>query len=68
MSIWRPGLSLKDVEDHAILAALAHCGGNRTKAAEELRVDPRTLFRKIAQLKRRGFEVPKVMAPAPVGD
>lgn len=45
--VFRPGMSMDDLERLAIEAALAHTKGNRRKAAEELGIGERTLYRKI---------------------
>lgn len=44
-----PG-SLEDSEREAVAAALARCGGNRQRAAAELGISLRTLYRKIKEL------------------
>ena len=43
------GLSLKEIEKRAILEAIAHCGGNRSKAARILEIDRSTLRRKLQE-------------------
>ena len=43
-----PGESLADAEKRQILAALERAGGNRSKAADELGINRRTLHRKLA--------------------
>lgn len=45
--------TLEDLEKQAIAASLRACGGNRTRAAEQLGISRRTLHRKIAEY---GFE------------
>ena len=45
--VFRPGMSMDDLEKLAIESALEHTGGNRRKAAEELGIGERTLYRKI---------------------
>jgi len=45
--VFRPGMSMDDLERLAIESALAHSDGNRRKAAEELGIGERTLYRKI---------------------
>ena len=47
--VYRPGMTLKDLEREAILAALKEVGGNRRKAAEMLDMGERTLYRKIKE-------------------
>ena len=42
------GESLADAEKRQILAALERAGGNRSKAADELGINRRTLHRKLA--------------------
>ena len=46
-----PGLTMAEIEKHAIEAALRDTSGNRRKAAELLGIGERTLYRKI-----RGYE------------
>ena len=50
------GAKLKDLEAMHISDALRRHGGNRTKAAQELGIDPSTLFRKMKSL---DLELPK---------
>lgn len=45
--------TLEDLEKQAIAQALKACGGNRTRAAEQLGISRRTLHRKISEY---GFE------------
>ncbi|MFQ5703368.1 MAG: sigma 54-interacting transcriptional regulator [Gemmatimonadales bacterium] len=45
--IYRPGMTMADVERAAIDAALRETGGNRRQAAEKLGIGERTLYRKI---------------------
>ena len=45
--VYRPGMTLDEMEERAIRAALAEVGGNRRKAAEQLGMGERTLYRKI---------------------
>jgi DNA-binding NtrC family response regulator len=47
--VYRPGMTLEDLEREAITAALADVKGNRRKAAEALGIGERTLYRKIKQ-------------------
>ena len=47
--VYRPGMTLEDLEKEAIAAALADVKGNRRKAAETLGIGERTLYRKIKQ-------------------
>ena len=47
--IYRPGMSMADVERAAIQAALRETNGNRRKAAEILGIGERTLYRKLKQ-------------------
>jgi DNA-binding NtrC family response regulator len=51
--VYRPGMTLEEMEERAIRAALADVGGNRRKAAEQLGMGERTLYRKI---KKYGLE------------
>ncbi len=45
--IYRPGMTMEEVEEEAIRAVLSEVGGNRRKAAERLDIGERTLYRKI---------------------
>jgi hypothetical protein len=45
--VYRPGMSMEDMEREAIRAALQEVGGNRRRAAERLGIGERTLYRKI---------------------
>jgi DNA-binding NtrC family response regulator len=47
--LYRPGMSMADVERAAIEAALKQTRGNRRKAAENLGIGERTLYRKLKQ-------------------
>jgi len=47
--IYRPGMSMTDVERAAIDAALRETHGNRRKAAETLGIGERTLYRKLKE-------------------
>ncbi len=47
--IYRPGMSMSDVERAAIDAALRQTRGNRRKAAETLGIGERTLYRKLKE-------------------
>ncbi len=51
--VYRPGMTMEEMEREAILAALDEVGGNRRKAAERLGIGERTLYRKI---KKFGLE------------
>ncbi len=48
------GKRLKDVEREHILKVLKEAGGQRTKAAEILGVDPKTLYRKLLDYEENG--------------
>jgi transcriptional regulator with PAS, ATPase and Fis domain len=52
--VYRPGMTMEDMEREAIRVALGEVGGNRRKAAERLGIGERTLYRKI---QRFGLEV-----------
>lgn len=62
---WRPakrasqsdliGLKLEDAETHLILEAVARCHGNKTAAAKQLGITPRTLHNKMQKYRRMGF-------------
>lgn len=45
--VYRPGMTMADVEKAAIEAALRDAGGNRREAAQVLGIGERTLYRKI---------------------
>jgi DNA-binding NtrC family response regulator len=45
--VYRPGMTLEELERNAIVAALREVAGNRRKAAEMLGMGERTLYRKI---------------------
>ena len=45
--VFRPGMTLEDLERNAIVAALREVAGNRRKAAEMLGMGERTLYRKL---------------------
>jgi DNA-binding NtrC family response regulator len=47
--VYRPGMTLMDMERAAITAALKQVGGNRRRAAEILDMGERTLYRKIKE-------------------
>ena len=49
--VFRPGMTMADVEREAIVAALTQHRGNRRKAAEMLGIGERTLYRKIKAYK-----------------
>jgi DNA-binding NtrC family response regulator len=51
--LYRPGMTMEEVERQAILLALKEVNGNRRKAAEQLGIGERTLYRKI---KKYGLE------------
>jgi DNA-binding NtrC family response regulator len=47
--VYRPGMTIDDMEREAISAALDQVDGNRRKAAELLGIGERTLYRKISK-------------------
>ncbi len=47
--VFRPGMTMEDLEREAIAAALASVSGNRRRAAELLDIGERTLYRKISK-------------------
>ena len=47
--VYRPGMTMEDLEREAIAAALQEVSGNRRKAAEMLGIGERTLYRKISK-------------------
>jgi len=52
--VFRPGMTMEDLEREAIAVALESVGGNRRKAAELLEIGERTLYRKIAKYDLEG--------------
>jgi DNA-binding NtrC family response regulator len=49
--VYRPGMTMAEVEKEAIAASLSQHRGNRRKAAEMLGIGERTLYRKIKAYK-----------------
>jgi DNA-binding NtrC family response regulator len=47
--VFRPGMTMQDLEREAINAALREARGNRRKAAEMLGIGERTLYRKLKE-------------------
>ena len=47
--VFRPGVTMEDLERQAIAAALSSVNGNRRRAAELLDIGERTLYRKISK-------------------
>src|SRR5690606_6600539 len=47
--VYRPGMTIQDLEREAIILALREVKGNRRKAAENLGIGERTLYRKIKE-------------------
>jgi len=47
--VYRPGMTMAEVERAAIEAVLRETQGNRRKAAEVLGIGERTLYRKLKQ-------------------
>jgi DNA-binding NtrC family response regulator len=47
--VFRPGVTIQEMEKDAIVAALKNVAGNRRKAAEMLGMGERTLYRKIKE-------------------
>jgi transcriptional regulator with PAS, ATPase and Fis domain len=45
--VYRPGMTMEEMEREAILAALREVGGNRRRASDLLGIGERTLYRKI---------------------
>jgi DNA-binding NtrC family response regulator len=50
------GLPVDEVEKRLILATLAHCGGNKSKAARQLQIGLKTLYRKLESYGMKGAE------------
>jgi DNA-binding NtrC family response regulator len=61
--VYRPGMTMDDMEKEAIQLALREVGGNRRKAAEQLQIGERTLYRKIKKYGLQNF--PRAPAPVP---
>jgi DNA-binding NtrC family response regulator len=53
VAVYRTGMTLRDLEEAAITAALREVKGNRRRAAEMLGMGERTLYRKIKE-----YEIP----------
>ena len=49
MIVYRPGMTMQDLEREAIRTALQDVKGNRRRAAEMLGIGERTLYRKIKE-------------------
>src|SRR5690606_25260066 len=49
--VFRPGMTMSDLEREAIIVALREVGGNRRKAVEMLGIGERTLYRKLKEYK-----------------
>jgi DNA-binding NtrC family response regulator len=47
--VYRPGMTMRDMEREAIITALKEVGGNRRAAADLLGIGERTLYRKIKE-------------------
>lgn len=54
--IFRPGMTMQELEREAIDAALRRTGGNRRQAADALGIGERTLYRKIKEYDLNGRE------------
>jgi len=52
--VFRPGMTMEEMEREAIRAALQQVGGNRRKAAETLGIGERTLYRKLKEYDLEG--------------
>jgi len=50
------GLPMDEVEKRMIIATLAHCGGNKSKAARQLQIGLKTLYRKLESYGLKGEE------------
>jgi DNA-binding NtrC family response regulator len=57
MSIWYPGLSIKEAEKQIILEALRFHQGNRTHTAATLGMSLRSLINKLSDYKKQGCSV-----------
>ncbi len=47
--VYRPGMTMSDVERAVIETVLQELAGNRRKAAQVLRIGERTLYRKLKE-------------------
>ena len=56
---WLVGSAIEEIERELILQTLAHCCGNRTRAAGVLGISIRTLRNKIREYEARGLAVPE---------
>lgn len=56
---WLVGRTIAEVERELICVTLAHCHGNRTRAAGVLDISIRALRNKICKYKHSGVPVPK---------
>lgn len=56
---WLVGRTIADVERELICATLAHCHGNRSRAACVLDISIRALRNKIREYKHSGVPVPE---------
>jgi DNA-binding NtrC family response regulator len=52
--VYRPGMTMQDMEREAIRSALRDVDGNRRRAAETLGIGERTLYRKIKEYDLEG--------------
>jgi DNA-binding NtrC family response regulator len=50
---WMVGMSLAEIERHALLQTLAACNGNKARAARMLGVSEKTIYNKLKQYRRR---------------
>jgi DNA-binding NtrC family response regulator len=60
------GRKVEEVEQELILETLAHCLGNRTRAAEILGISIRTLRNKLGEYRAAGIAVPPAPGQAPI--
>jgi DNA-binding NtrC family response regulator len=60
------GRRVEEVERELILETLAHCLGNRTRAAEILGISIRTLRNKLQEYRAAGLAVPPPPGQAPI--
>lgn len=58
MTQWQPGVTLAEVEQHTIIAALKFYHGNRTLASNALGISLRTLTARIDQYRKAGLKLP----------
>jgi DNA-binding NtrC family response regulator len=64
--MWQPGKTLEECEFEVLLAALRFYHGNRTRAADALKISIRTMTNRVQTMRERKIEVPKYIGPGGV--